>query len=73
MTWLLTGGAGFIGCHVLRSLRSSGRNVVVFDDLSTGLSDRVPDDVPLVEGSVLDQALLEDTMRQYDVTDNVVI
>ncbi len=68
MTWLLTGGAGFIGCHVLRSLRSSGRNVVVFDDLSTGLSDRVPADVPLVEGSVLDQALLEDTMRQYDVT-----
>ena len=68
MTWLLTGGAGFIGCHVLRSLRSSGRNVVVFDDLSTGLSDRVPDDVPLVEGSVLDQALLEDTMRKYDVT-----
>ena len=67
MTWLLTGGAGFIGCHVLRSLRSSGRDVVVFDDLSTGLADRVPDDVPLITGSVSDQALLEETMREYKI------
>ena len=32
MTWLLTGGAGYIGSHVLRSLRASGREVVVVDD-----------------------------------------
>jgi UDP-glucose 4-epimerase len=35
-TWLLTGGAGYIGAHVLRALQASGRNVVVLDDLSTG-------------------------------------
>lgn len=67
MTWLLTGGAGYIGCHVLRSLRASGRNVVVVDDLSTGIRGRVPDDVALVEGSVLDQELLEQTMRAHAV------
>ena len=40
---------------------------MVLDDLSTGLAERVPDDVPLVRGSVSDQALLEETMREYQI------
>ena len=35
-TWLLTGGAGYIGAHVLRALRAAGHDAVVLDDLSTG-------------------------------------
>ena len=68
MTWLLTGGAGYIGCHVLRSLQASGRDVVVIDDLSTGIRERVPAEVPLVTGSILDQDLLEQTMRDHNVS-----
>ena len=68
MTWLLTGGAGYIGSHVIRSLQASGRGVVVVDDLSTGLARRVPEGVPLVHGSVTDAALLTHTMQQHDVT-----
>ncbi|MGY1635521.1 UDP-glucose 4-epimerase GalE [Geodermatophilus sp. SYSU D00742] len=61
-TWLVTGGAGYIGAHVVRALLASGRDAVVVDDLSTGLTCRVPDGVELAEGSVLDGAFLRDVI-----------
>ncbi|GLW45237.1 UDP-glucose 4-epimerase GalE [Streptomyces sp. NBRC 14336] len=54
MTWLITGGAGYIGAHVVRAMCEAGEPTVVYDDLSTGISERVPDGVPLVVGSTLD-------------------
>ncbi len=54
MTWLITGGAGYIGAHVVRAMCEEGEPAVVYDDLSTGISERVPDGVPLVVGSTLD-------------------
>ncbi|MER7051200.1 UDP-glucose 4-epimerase GalE [Streptomyces sp. NPDC000351] len=68
MSWLVTGGAGYIGGHVVRALVDGGERVVVYDDLSTGAADRVPDPVPLVVGSVLDGTLLEGAMRDHAVT-----
>jgi UDP-glucose 4-epimerase len=53
-TWLVTGGAGYIGSHVVRCLTESGRQVVVLDDLSSGHRDFVPEGVRFVEGSVVD-------------------
>ena len=66
MTWLLTGGAGYIGAHVTRSLRDAGRGVVVLDDLSSGVADKVPADVPLVEANVLDTAAVTAALRDHD-------
>lgn len=54
MTWLVTGGAGYIGAHVVRALVDDGQEVTVLDDLSTGTTDRVPEGVRFVEGSLLD-------------------
>ncbi|MFI0908587.1 UDP-glucose 4-epimerase GalE [Streptomyces sioyaensis] len=71
MSYLITGGAGYIGSHVVRALRQAGESVVVLDDLTTGVAARVPQGVPLVVGSTLDRALLDETIAGHGITDVV--
>ena len=54
MSILVTGGAGYIGSHMVLRLRDAGEDVVVMDDFSTGNRWLVPDEVPVVEGNVGD-------------------
>ena len=68
MTWLVTGGAGYIGAHVVRALVSDGAEVVVLDDLSTGDGSRVDPAAAFVEGSVLDRGLVRRVLREHGVT-----
>ncbi|MBB3145806.1 UDP-glucose 4-epimerase [Phyllobacterium trifolii] len=68
MTVLVTGGAGYIGSHMVLALKDAGRSVVVLDDLSCGFSWLVPEDVPFIEGDVGDQALVRDVIRTHGVT-----
>lgn len=68
MTWLVTGGAGYIGAHVVRGLTRAGVPVVALDDLSTGSHQRLPDNLVLVTGSTLDEALVECTLRKHQIT-----
>jgi UDP-glucose 4-epimerase len=68
MTWLVTGGAGYIGAHVVRALRSGGIETIVVDDLSSGHKSFILGGVPFVEGTILDKTLLEKTIETHDVT-----
>lgn len=68
MAWMVTGGAGYIGAHVVRAMLAGGQSVVVYDDLSTGNAEKVPAGVPLVIGSVLDRQRLDAAMRDHDVS-----
>jgi len=70
MSILVTGGAGYIGAHVVRLLQERGEDVVVVDDLSTGRADRVGD-ATLVELDVADgeaQQVLERVLTERAVT-----
>lgn len=64
---LVTGGAGYIGSHVMLALRDRGRRVVVLDNLSTGRRAAVPDDVPFVEGDAGDRALTASVLREHAI------
>ncbi|MCA1221604.1 UDP-glucose 4-epimerase GalE [Streptomyces sp. 8L] len=68
MTWLITGGAGYIGAHVVRSMTLAGERTVVLDDLSTGIADRLPGEVPLVRGSVADGELVQRVIAGHGVS-----
>lgn len=52
--WLVTGGAGYIGAHVVSALLDAGFEAVAYDNLSTGRREFVSDGAPLVEGDILD-------------------
>ncbi|KUO06328.1 UDP-glucose 4-epimerase GalE [Streptomyces caeruleatus] len=68
MTWLITGGAGYIGAHVARAMTDAGEQILVLDDLSAGRPARLPAHVPLVEGSSLDGDLLKRVFAEHAVT-----
>lgn len=65
--WLITGGAGYIGAHVVRAFRNAGLDVLVVDDLSTGSPDRIRG-TTLIEGSTLDEEVMVAVMREHGVT-----
>ncbi|TFC68471.1 UDP-glucose 4-epimerase GalE [Cryobacterium sp. TMT2-4] len=68
MAWLVTGGAGYIGSHIVRAFLKEGIEVVVIDDLSSGHAEFVPADVPFVRGTLLDRELLMRTFAEHTVT-----
>ncbi|KAA0940083.1 UDP-glucose 4-epimerase GalE [Streptomyces apricus] len=68
MTWLITGGAGYIGAHVARAMAGAGERVVALDDLSAGVPARLPEGIPLVQGSSLDGELLKRVLAEHAVT-----
>ncbi|TCC27466.1 UDP-glucose 4-epimerase GalE [Kribbella speibonae] len=66
MTWLVTGGAGYIGAHVVRAFRNDGIDVVVIDDLSSGKAEFVPDGVPFVQANLLDGTAVRRALEGVD-------
>ena len=67
MAWLVTGGAGYIGSHIVRAFEASGTDVVVIDDLSSGHRDFVAPNVPFYDGSILDGGLLRRIAAEHDL------
>jgi len=68
MTWLVTGGAGYIGAHVAHAFLEAEIPVVVLDDLSSGYHAFVPSGVPFAMGSVLDTEFVRGVLRENGVT-----
>ncbi|WP_230532228.1 UDP-glucose 4-epimerase GalE [Microvirga roseola] len=67
MNVLVTGGAGYIGGHMVLALLDAGFKPVVLDNLSTGFRWSVPDGVPVVVGDVGDYELVLQTLRKHDI------
>ncbi len=67
MTILVTGGAGYIGSHMVHELVDAGERVVALDNLSTGFRFLVAGSVPFVTGSTGDRALVAKTISQHGI------
>ena len=67
MTILVTGGAGYIGSHMVHALADAGERVVVLDNLSTGFEWAVPKGVPLVLGETGDQLRVAALIAEHRV------
>jgi UDP-glucose 4-epimerase len=65
MRVIVTGGAGYIGSHMVRTLQRAGHPLVVVDDLSTGHREAIPGDVPFVQADVADRARVTEVMRSH--------
>jgi UDP-glucose 4-epimerase len=64
--YLVTGGCGFIGSHLVDALSGHGHSVRILDDLSTGMAGLCPPGVELIVGNVADSALVAQSMRGVD-------
>jgi len=67
MAILITGGAGYIGSHMVYELLDRGEDIVVIDNLSTGFQWAVAEGVPLVVGETGDQTLVGRVIRDYRI------
>ena len=67
MNILVTGGAGYIGSHVVEELQKSGFTPIVYDNFSTGHEAAVPDEVQLVEGDIHDVRFAKHIMKQFKI------
>ena len=68
MSVLVTGGAGYIGSHMVLELLDAGEKPVVLDNLSTGFAWAVPDGVPLIIGDFGDEALVTKLIAEHGIT-----
>jgi UDP-glucose 4-epimerase len=68
MTILVTGGAGYIGSHMVHELTDAGEPVVVLDNLSTGFRYLIPAAVPFVAGSTGDRTLVGEIIARHNIT-----
>jgi UDP-glucose 4-epimerase len=69
MAILVSGGAGYIGSHMVLELLDRGENVVVLDNLSTGFWWAVPPEATLVKGDIGDQELVERVIAEHGITE----
>jgi UDP-glucose 4-epimerase len=67
MTILVTGGAGYIGSHMVHELNDAGERVTVLDNLSTGFRFLLPSTVPMVVGNTGDQELVAQLIAQHRI------
>jgi UDP-glucose 4-epimerase len=74
LNYLVTGGAGFIGSHLIEKLNSRGDNVVILDDLSTGNIENLQNinrDIKIITGTILDFDLVNKVVAESDYVVNL--
>ena len=73
-TWLITGGAGYIGAHIADEFLSNGKKIVIFDSFRSGLESRIDYlrkkhnlDIPVVVGDICDFDLIKKSLEEFNI------
>jgi len=66
--WLITGGLGYIGAHVAREFIASGYKVIIVDNLSTGLIDRLPSEALFIECDVRNSDAIHKICNEFKIS-----
>jgi UDP-glucose 4-epimerase len=73
-TWLLTGGAGYIGSHIADEFIGAGKSVVIYDSLYQGLESRIEFlrkkhqvEIPLIKADILDFKMLDEAIKKHNI------
>jgi len=66
-TWLITGGAGYIGSHIVRDFLKAGIEIIILDNLSTGKKDKIPSSVKFYETDILNKNDLQQIFSQNKI------
>jgi UDP-glucose 4-epimerase len=67
MKWLITGGAGYIGAHIVRAMIDDGKEVIVLNDESTGNRQKLPTGIDFVHGEICDEKILQSIFEEHDI------
>ena len=68
MNWLITGGAGYIGSHVAQLFHDEGLSHYCYDNLSSGLASRIPDQQRLIIGDINDETKFASVIREFQIS-----
>jgi UDP-glucose 4-epimerase len=67
MTWLITGGAGYIGSHVAKTFIEKGENIIIIDDFSSGSKDRLPRDIQSFDCDIRNKQAVSEILRKNPI------
>ena len=68
MTWLITGGAGYIGGHLASEMVKNDYSIAILDDLSSGKASRIPYGVPFLNASILDESKVSSFIQSQKIS-----
>jgi len=67
VSWLLTGGAGYIGSHIAHQFVEAGESIVIFDNLSTGRFERIPESATFVKGDITSESDFSSIFESHEI------
>ena len=65
--WIVTGGAGYIGRHLVRAMQAENKELIVIDSLVSGIKDSIPDGTPLYKGDISNNGFIRDIFESNEI------
>jgi UDP-glucose 4-epimerase len=65
--WIVTGGAGYIGRHLVRAMQAENKELIVIDSLISGIKDSIPDGTPLYRGDISNNGFIRDIIESNEI------